>query len=115
MAFWRIISEYFEWVFANTSTHGGNWFAKIQNVKLKIIFGIAILTLQITMLVVFVGSLFKEKVDIYTVTDWNTDIVNIDFPNITVCNPRMFDVQKVEGAFISKRTFINIVHIQLYI
>ena len=91
--------NYFEFFCANTSTHGGNWLSKIHSGGGKVLFLILLTLMQITMVALFTRSLFSENKDIYTMTEWDTS-ANKQYPNITVCNPRMFDRQKVQGKTV---------------
>jgi hypothetical protein len=90
------IWDYLEYMCGNVSTHGGNWLPEIKNIKLKSIYMIAILALQIIMFFMFISTFTGSGITIYTSTDW-INPKHIEFPYITVCNPRMFDLSRVQG------------------
>ena len=91
--------RYLDYICQNSSCHGGNWAMKIKSTKLKIILQIIAILLQCLMLLAFIYALFVREVE---VTNWQIwDKNDGSFPNLTICNHRIFDKRKTEGLHIS--------------
>ena len=72
---------------------------KIKSTKLKIVLQIIAILLQCLMLLAFIYALFVKEVE---VTNWQIwDKNDGSFPNLTICNHRIFDKRKTEGLHIS--------------
>jgi hypothetical protein len=91
--------QYLEYMCANTSCHGGNWFSKIPSRKMQILFMLLIVTLQFATIVNFTFTVFiNPDVTINTVTKYIPQ-ENVTFPKVTICNPRMYSLKKTEGTY----------------
>ena len=72
---------------------------KIKSTKLKIVLQIIAILLQCLMLLAFIYALFVREVE---VTNWQIwDKNDGSFPNLTICNHRIFDKGKTEGLHIA--------------
>ena len=90
--------RYLDYICQNSSCHGGNWAMKIKSTKLKIVLQIIAILLQCLMLFAFIYALFVRDVE---VTNWQIwDKNDGSFPNLTICNHRIFDKRKTEGLHI---------------
>ena len=83
-----------EYILQNSSCHGGNWVNKWQNVNIKSIGTITVFCMQIALIYYIILRLSSTNYDVSTSFQWeNKDLL---YPNITICNPRLFDRQKVK-------------------
>ena len=82
---------------------------KIKSTKLKIVLQIIAILLQCLMLLAFIYALFVREVE---VTNWQIwDKNDGSFPNLTICNHRIFDKRKTEGLhkffLLNSRSFLK--------
>ena len=95
-----------EYILQNTSCHGGNWVMKWSNPKLKSIGIIIAFSLQVWTFWYVFYQLTSP------IEDFNTSIQlqneNMYFPNVTICNPRLYDRKKVEGKIVLLRVSFQI-------
>ena len=82
----------------NTSLHGIVWYDRVENKFLKsMIFLISVLII-IGLPVILIGQILDYQDDKTVLT--SVDLVkslNVTYPNITICHPRFFDVEKLQG------------------
>ena len=81
----------------NSSCHGGNWILKLQDLKTKSAASLFIFLLQSFVIFLLLHSLFVVEKDFTTSIQWNNE--DLVYPNITICNPRLFDKEKVRSRF----------------
>ncbi len=96
------ILQHIHYMFANSSTHGGNWLPRIPSPSLQIAYMLMLGCLQVTMMVVFVLTLFFPSMPVFTSLNWN-DAKTIEFPNMTVCHPRAYNLERVQSNQIYLR------------
>ena len=87
--------NYLDFFCQNTSCHGGNWAMKAKSPKLKITLQIILMLIQILMLAVVIRIFFFRVVQPTFYLDYIPN--NGTFPNVTICNHRMFDLAKSQG------------------
>ncbi len=107
----KTIWNYFDFMCANTSTHGGNWLVMIRDSRLKSLYLLGILGLQGVIFYIFVNALVSTDSKVLTSISWEAG-GSILFPYVTVCNPRIFSKPKVDGwlyrYFVDTYIFCNI-------
>ena len=81
----------------NSSCHGGNWILKLQDLKTKSAASLLLFLLQSFVIFLLLHSLFVVQKDFTTSIQWNNE--DLVYPNITICNPRLFDKEKVRSRF----------------
>ena len=84
-----------EGMLANSSCHGGNWVLKLKSFKTKSAGSLLIFLLQSLVVFVLLYQLCIVEKDFTTSIQWQNE--NLTFPNITICNPRLFDKEKVQS------------------
>ena len=92
------LNLFHEYMLQNTSCHGGNWVLKFTNVKAKSMAASLLLTFQIAVIAAILWSIFFSKKDFTTSMAWENE-EDLLYPNITICNPRLFDRSIVEGEY----------------
>ena len=77
----------------NSSCHGGNWVLKFKSFKTKSAGSLLLFLLQSLVIFVLLYELCVVEKDFATSIQWqNEDLI---YPNITICNPRLFDKDTV--------------------
>ena len=96
------VREYVEYFSLNASCHGSTWVSQIKSGKLRILYMALIIVLQLFCLhfVITKTNIFSEERGIYT-SFYKVTEEFIPYPNYTVCNPRMFDKNKVQALNLS--------------
>ena len=88
-------------VFQNTSCHAGNWLELTKSPILKLFIMVFLIPIHILLVYFFISQTFlRQSTESITSLHWQSNNFLIG-PNITVCNPRMFDRSKVEGNFFN--------------
>ena len=88
-----------EYILQNSSCHGGNWVNKWQNVNIKSVGTITVFCMQISLIYFIIFKLTNTETDVSTSFQWENKALL--YPNITICNPRLFDKQKVKEMNLS--------------
>ena len=83
-----------EYILQNSSCHGGNWVMKLTNPKIKSAGTLIVFALQFILLTAVLNMIFYPKNSLSTSLLWDTE--ELIFPNMTICNPRIFDKEKVD-------------------
>ena len=79
----------------NSSCHGGNWVLKLRSLKGKSAGSLLIFLLQSLVIFVLLYQLCIVEKDFSTSIQWqNEDLI---YPNITICNPKLFDKDRVRS------------------
>ena len=99
--------RFFEHFCGNCSCHGGNWLVKIRGNKAKSFFLTLLLMLQIFMISAIINSFFFEDPKISTKMKFENQQNNL--PSITVCNPRLFNTEKLENLGINRSSVLGAV------
>ena len=94
------VREYVEYFSLNASYHGSTWVSQIKSEKLRIIYVILMIGLQFCIFLFVLPNLFHPERGIYT-SFFKVTEEFIPYPNYTVCNPRMFDKEKVQALNLS--------------
>ena len=94
----RALVEYFS---QKTSCHGSHWVSEIKSGKLRILFMVLMLGLQGVLFQFVISSLWNEESRGIQLSFYKATEEFIPYPNYTVCNPRMFDKNKVNALNIS--------------
>ena len=84
-----------EYILQNSSCHGGNWVMKLSNSKIKTAGTVLVFFFQLVTFYIITSMIFGPTVDFSTSLLWDSE--EIIFPNITICNPRIYDRKKVQG------------------
>ena len=84
-----------EYILQNSSCHGGNWVMKLSNPKIKSALSFLIFVFQLIMFYIIITKIFVPSGKFSTTLLWDSE--PLIFPNITICNPRLYDKKKVEG------------------
>ena len=85
---------------------------KLSNSKIKTAGIVLVFFFQLVTFYIITSMIFGPTVDFSTSLLWDSE--EIIFPNITICNPRIYDRKKVEGNIAdNKKTLI--IHYTYYI
>ena len=103
----RIFDEITRWISylaENTSLHGIVWYDRVENKFFKSIICFISALIIIGLPVILIGQIleFQEDKTVLTSVDLVKSL-NVTYPNITICHPRFFDVEKLQGM-LSKIT-----------
>ena len=93
----RAFVEYFS---QKSSCHGSHWVSEIKSGKLRILYMSLMLVFQFFLFYFVISSLFNPKRGIH-MSFYKASEEFIPYPNYTVCNPRMFDKNKVQALNLS--------------
>ena len=93
----RAFVEYFS---QKSSCHGSHWVSEIKSGKLRILYMSLMLVFQFFLFYFVISSLFNPKRGIQ-MSFYKASEEFIPYPNYTVCNPRMFDKNKVQALNLS--------------
>ena len=94
------IRDFVEYFSQKSSCHGSHWVSEIKYGKLRILYMVLMLVLQFLLFRYVLSSLFNPEKGLYTNFYKATEEI-IPYPNYTVCNPRMFDKNKVQAFNLS--------------
>ena len=94
------VREYVEYFSLNASCHGSTWVSQIKSGKLRLLYVVLMLVLQFLLFYFVITCLFNQERGIYT-SFYKATEEFIPYPNYTVCNPRMFDKNKVQALNLS--------------
>ena len=94
----RALVEYFS---QKTSCHGSHWVSEIKSGKLRILYMALMLGLQYCLFHYVIQSLWNEESRGIQLSFYKVTEEFIPYPNYTVCNPRMFDKNKVQALNLS--------------
>ena len=94
------VREYVEYFSLNASCHGSTWVSQIKSGKLRMIYVVLMIALQLCIFLFVIPNLFNPERGIYT-SFFKVTEEFIPYPNYTVCNPRMFDKNKVQALNLS--------------
>ena len=92
------MAEFNQYFLQNTSCHGGNWVQKVKNAKVKYFATWILLDFQIAVIIAILWSIFFSEKDFTTSMAWENED-ELLYPNITICNPRLFDRSTVESTY----------------
>ena len=84
-----------EYILQNSSCHGGNWVMKLSNSKIKSAGSFLVFVFQFIIFYVIITKIFVPSGKFSTTLLWDSE--PLIFPNMTICNPRLYDKKKVEG------------------
>ena len=93
----RALKNHLDFICENSSCHGGNWALKTPSRWLKSIIQLGLFFLQIFLFLVVVAPFFVDK-SIHSSTRWERN--DESYPNITICNSRMFSKAKMKGLYL---------------
>ena len=97
----RSFDEITRWICylaGNTSLHGIVWYDRVENKFLKSMIFLITVLIIIGLPVILIGQILDYQDDKTVLT--SVDLVkslNVTYPNITICHPRFFDVEKLQG------------------
>ena len=96
LSFKESCNRYLDFICLNTSCHGGNWAMKAKSTKLKTILQIMFILFQFFMLSQVIRVFFFRPIQPIPLKQILPN--NGIFPNVTICNQRMFDLAKSKGV-----------------
>ena len=99
-SFKKELLAFFEHMLQNVSCHGGNWVKKCFNPKVKSLCIFIMVCFQTIVFVTIFWQLCHHHKDFSTSLQWSNE-ENLMYPNITICNPRLFDKEKVDSKYIN--------------
>ena len=105
-SFKKELLAFFEHMLQNVSCHGGNWVKKCFNPKVKSLCIFIMVCFQTIVFVTIFWQLCHHHKDFSTSLQWSNE-ENLLYPNITICNPRLFDKEKVDSKYFKKTFFIQ--------
>ena len=88
-------SRYLDFICLNMSSHGGNWAMKPKSAKLKLVLQMMIITFQFLMLAAIIEQFLLYRMQPFERKRFFHN--DGTFPNVTLCNHRMFDLAKTKG------------------
>ena len=97
-SFKKELLAYFEHMLQNVSCHGGNWVKKCYNPKVKSLCIFIMVCFQTIVFVTIFWQLCHFHKDFSTSLQWSNE-EKLVYPNITICNPRLFDKEKVDSKY----------------
>ena len=93
--------DYFENMLQNVSCHGGNWVKKCYDPKVKSLCIFIMVCFQAAVFVTIIWQLCLHQKDFTTSMIINNE-EGLAYPNITICNPRLFDRALVESKVVHR-------------
>lgn len=87
-----------EYMCKMSSSHGGSWEPEIKNRFFRILFLLTLMTLQISVCSFGYMALTSTAHETITTTSYGPKLT-MPFPNMTICLPRTFSREKVDGKF----------------
>ena len=99
-SFKKELLAFFEHMLQNVSCHGGNWVKKCFNPKVKSLCIFIMVCFQTIVFVTIFWQLCHHHKDFSTSLQWSNE-ENLMYPNITICNPRLFNKEKVDSKYIN--------------
>ena len=82
----------------NTSLHGVSWYPKIENrfFKCLICLFTALVIFGLPWILILQMIEYQKDVSILNSVDYVKN-VNLSYPNLTICHPSYFDMEKLKG------------------
>ena len=94
----EICKNQLDYICLNSSCHGGNWAMKIKSTKLRILLQILFLIFQFGLFGAVIQIFLLEPFEMTTNQHYITN--DGSYPNVTLCNHRIFDKATTEGLYI---------------
>ena len=94
--------SYFKYFCENNSCHAGNWFIKVESPRWRTFLLFILFLIKGFLCAVVCQTLFFKDLEISQncrtiIPDKTGNSLTDELPFITVCNPRLFDKNKLEG------------------
>ena len=99
-----IFNKWINFLAENTSLHGISWFTKVENkiIKYSIFLFSALIIFGLPWILIGQMIEYQKDVSILNSVDYVKN-VNLSYPNLTICHPSYFDMDKLKGKIYDDR------------
>ena len=94
-----ISNKWINFLAENTSLHGISWYPKIENTFLKSLICLFSALVIFGLPWILIGQMIEYQKDVSILNSVHyVKNVNLSYPNLTICHPSYFDMDKLKGT-----------------